>query len=380
MVKRGRGCSAGIPAGRGDAKVGAGPDYYREEARPSIFSGSAEPNPGGRMGAGWRLVFTDRPEETGSSEWPAARDNTNNRAEYLALIGALEQYLASGRPGPLQVLGDSQLVINQMTGDWGINNPALWQLNRQATALVKRIAGGVRYRWIPREENQVADTLAGGQLALAGTPLVYAEHPGGAAVAAALAEQIATPQPGGQDEFQGGAGAARRGDGSVFALAPAGAGDGRRSRGCGADRCRLSRPERGGHQSAGDGAAVDGAGARQRSWPSARSRSTWRCRRTGDRTERRERCGRASAIVRKGATLVETSGARASPLPFTRAGLVPCWRKRARQCWGRWATLRQRGRRQRAMYESRNQRVGCLYSRSSPVRWLGGHPHQSGNR
>ena len=132
------------------------------------FDGSAEPNPGGRMGAGWRLVYTDRPEETGSSEWPAARDNTNNRAEYLALIGALEQYLASGRSGPLQVQGDSQLVINQMTGDWGINNPALMQLNRQATALVKRIAGGVRYRWIPREENQVADTLAGGQLALAG--------------------------------------------------------------------------------------------------------------------------------------------------------------------------------------------------------------------
>ena len=70
------------------------------------FDGSAEPNPGGRMGAGWRLVFPDRPEETGSSEWPAARDNTNNRAEYLALIGAPTQYLASGRSGPLQVLGE----------------------------------------------------------------------------------------------------------------------------------------------------------------------------------------------------------------------------------------------------------------------------------
>ena len=225
------------------------------------FDGSAEPNPGGRMGAGWRLVFTDRPEETGSSEWSAARDNTNNRAEYLALIGALEQYLASGRPGPLQVQGDSQLVINQMTGDWGINNPALWQLNRQATALVKRIADGVRYRWIPREENQVADTLAGGQLAQAATPLVYAEHPGGAAVAAALAEQIATTQPGGQNELQGGAGPARRGDGPVFALAPTGAGDGRRCRGRLAHRRRLSGAGGGGDQSAGDSAALDGTGA-----------------------------------------------------------------------------------------------------------------------
>jgi ribonuclease HI len=58
------------------------------------------------MGAGWRLVYTGCLEETGSAEWPAARENTNNRAEYLTLIGALEQYLAAGRPGPLQVLGE----------------------------------------------------------------------------------------------------------------------------------------------------------------------------------------------------------------------------------------------------------------------------------
>ena len=76
------------------------------------------------------------------------------------------------------------------------------QLNRQATTLVKRLAGGVRYRWIPREENQVADTLAGGQPAQAGTPFVYAEHPGGAAVAAALAEQIARLNQAGKMSFK----------------------------------------------------------------------------------------------------------------------------------------------------------------------------------
>ena len=97
---------------------------------------------------------------------------------------------------PLQ--GDSQLVIKQMAGDWGISNPALWELNRQATALVTRIAGGVRYRWIPREENQVADTLAGGQAALVGAPFVSAEHQGGDAVAPALAWADRTLEPGGQ--------------------------------------------------------------------------------------------------------------------------------------------------------------------------------------
>lgn len=166
------------------------------------FDGSAEPNPGGRMGAGWRLVYADRPEETGSAEWPAARDNTNNRAEYLALIGALEQYLASGRSGPLRVQGDSQLVINQMTGEWGINNPALRSLHQQATRLSKRVSGGVRYRWVPREENQVADTLAGGQLGLTQTPLVYAEQLQGASVVTALSEQIARLNGAGKMSFK----------------------------------------------------------------------------------------------------------------------------------------------------------------------------------
>jgi hypothetical protein len=39
-----------------------------QSADQLAFDGSAEPNPGGRMGAGWHLVYTDRPEETGSAE------------------------------------------------------------------------------------------------------------------------------------------------------------------------------------------------------------------------------------------------------------------------------------------------------------------------
>jgi ribonuclease HI len=77
----------------------------RRPTDQAYFDGSAEPNPGGRMGAGWRLVYTDRPQVSGAAEWPAARDNTNNRAEYLARIGALEHYLASGRPGTRAATG-----------------------------------------------------------------------------------------------------------------------------------------------------------------------------------------------------------------------------------------------------------------------------------
>jgi hypothetical protein len=44
----------------------------KQQEQPHVdqlyFDGSAEPNPGGRMGAGWRLVFTDRPQVSDSSE------------------------------------------------------------------------------------------------------------------------------------------------------------------------------------------------------------------------------------------------------------------------------------------------------------------------
>jgi ribonuclease HI len=147
------------------------------------FDGSAEPNPGGRMGAGWRLVYTDRPEENGSAEWPAITRITGRNIWRSS--SRSRESLASGRSCPLRVQGDSQLVINQMTGEWGINNPALWSLNHQATVLAKRIPGGMRYRWIPREEDQVADTLAGGQAGVTQTTQVSAEQPGSAAGAAA---------------------------------------------------------------------------------------------------------------------------------------------------------------------------------------------------
>jgi hypothetical protein len=85
---------------------------------------------------------------------------------------------------------------------------------------VKRIPGDVRYHWIPREENQVADTLAGGQSAQAATPLVFAEQPGSAAVATALAEQITRINQTGKMSAKRSDGTAGRGPGPVFALAP----------------------------------------------------------------------------------------------------------------------------------------------------------------
>lgn len=148
------------------------------------FDGSADPNPGGRMGMGWHLTLRNGVQYLGAAEEPPAPDNTNNRAEYLALIALLDEYQGAGGQGPLLVRGDSQLVIMQMSGKWRVRNPALQELYDRAQRAVQAIAGGVRFEWVPRSLNAQADRLASGQLGVANgvtsgepQPLTYAQSP-----------------------------------------------------------------------------------------------------------------------------------------------------------------------------------------------------------
>jgi ribonuclease HI len=67
---------------------------------------------------------------------------TNNQAEYLTLIGALQRLalLLGERVGSSEVIvrGDSQLVINQLLGTWKVRNVDLQPLHRQAGDLLRR--------------------------------------------------------------------------------------------------------------------------------------------------------------------------------------------------------------------------------------------------
>lgn len=146
------------------------------------FDGSADPNPGGRMGMGWHLTLRNGVQYRGAAEEPPAPGNTNNRAEYLALISLLDDYQRVGGQGPLLVRGDSQLVIMQMTGKWRVRNPALQGLYERARRAMQVVAGGVRFEWVPRSLNAQADRLASGQLGMAhgaapgeGQQLTYAQ-------------------------------------------------------------------------------------------------------------------------------------------------------------------------------------------------------------
>lgn len=83
---------------------------------------------------------------------------TNNVAEYKALITGLEMALANGVT-EVEVLLDSTLVVNQVTGRWKIKNDRLRSLAVQARSLMDKFDQAT-ISYVPRAENQNADRLA----------------------------------------------------------------------------------------------------------------------------------------------------------------------------------------------------------------------------
>jgi ribonuclease HI len=81
---------------------------------------------------------------------------TNNQAEYLTLIGALQQLqtiLGDRAPSATVVVnGDSLLVINQLLGSWKVKNVDLQPLHRQASDLLRSF-GQRRLKWHDRSNS-----------------------------------------------------------------------------------------------------------------------------------------------------------------------------------------------------------------------------------
>jgi ribonuclease HI len=82
---------------------------------------------------------------------------TNNVAEYSALIAGLEKALELGLAS-VEVVSDSQLLVKQMKGEYRVKNEALQELWSHATSLARQV-GSVRFSWVRREHNELADRL-----------------------------------------------------------------------------------------------------------------------------------------------------------------------------------------------------------------------------
>jgi ribonuclease HI len=82
---------------------------------------------------------------------------TNNVAEYSALVEGLRK-AAELQLNELEVVSDSELVVNQMRGSWKVKNEALRELWREALGLATTF-DKITYNAVRREHNELADRL-----------------------------------------------------------------------------------------------------------------------------------------------------------------------------------------------------------------------------
>ena len=92
---------------------------------------------------------------------------TNNVAEYRAVVEGLKKAAEVG-VDELEVVSDSQLVVEQMRGAYKVKNVRLRELWEEAQELADRL-GKVRYTVVRREHNELADRLVNEALDAAGS-------------------------------------------------------------------------------------------------------------------------------------------------------------------------------------------------------------------
>jgi ribonuclease HI len=81
---------------------------------------------------------------------------TNNVAEYRALLSVLK-HLAQGNQAC--IFTDSQLVCQQFSHSWLINDPKLIRLLERAENLIEEKQLEIHVKWIRREENVAGKLL-----------------------------------------------------------------------------------------------------------------------------------------------------------------------------------------------------------------------------
>ena len=82
---------------------------------------------------------------------------TNNVAEYRALLRGIERATELGA-SELELVGDSELVVKQVRGEYKVKDPNLKALHAQVRSALAGVDSW-RIRNVPREQNAEADRL-----------------------------------------------------------------------------------------------------------------------------------------------------------------------------------------------------------------------------
>ncbi len=119
--------------------------------------GGADPNPGpGAIG----VVIKNEAGETVDTISRSVGVVTNNQAEYMAVIAALEKALSAGVE-EVVMFADSQLVVRQLNGQYKVRNQQLKPFFDKVLVLKSKFRK-FSITHIPREMNAEADKLTNG--------------------------------------------------------------------------------------------------------------------------------------------------------------------------------------------------------------------------
>jgi len=121
----------------------------------AYIDGACRGNPG-ESGVG--VFFQDKKGNPLFKAYRYIGPATNNIAEYRALILALEQ-AQKLKAKYLTLYSDSQLIVNQIRGEYKVKDAKLKPLLRKALSLINGFQK-MEIERIERKENQLADSLA----------------------------------------------------------------------------------------------------------------------------------------------------------------------------------------------------------------------------
>lgn len=127
------------------------------------FDGAIIRNPYGKMGMG-AIIYHKEGIDCYISKKEPNWFNSNNVAEHLALQ-LIFKFLLDKSPSNVIIRGDSQMVIRQMDGEYGASKQALYynvylENRTLLKTLVRECRHYIEFEWIPRENNEVADSLS----------------------------------------------------------------------------------------------------------------------------------------------------------------------------------------------------------------------------
>jgi ribonuclease HI len=120
------------------------------------FDGCSKGNPG-LAGAG-AVIYNDQFQEIWGGSLFVGQNITNNHSEYAGLLLGLEKAIQLDIKS-LIVRGDSQLVINHMTGKYKCKNDKLLELYTRAKNLERNFQS-IQYIHVLRDSNKRADELS----------------------------------------------------------------------------------------------------------------------------------------------------------------------------------------------------------------------------